>query len=941
MSLNNFCNFASFTRRLSITNNGEIVCVLIARSLFNISAVLRESQKRLSCSTEPQLTFDAKFYVRKMKEQCSKNIFSANSLRQKLHRLHVSPTRDQVTSIFSDIHNPVGAEGCVPSQSTDLPYDPKLEQRVIDEFLASSAVYHEKIRRQISSVECEIASIRESLGRKAEEEIEQQVVILDLRTEVSELFDELQFKKDQCADLKIKHDVVMNDLVKVQDKFSCSSVDLHQGMSSLDGMRRNIIRLLSSNKELVNQQRFMAKQLQLFTLKLKATQTEISKTRGTQQIGLKSPDEHSGLFSQSHEPIHDDYETNFLREITVNGNSGSTACNLYHKLFPTNDIVSTSSADLAHRRSRIIHLLGREFFTNWKDAQTMFSLSEALQHMATLRDIDGAVQFVMSAICKLCECDRASYWVVDRQKGIAWTKVPSYGPSETRLATTKNIKQKSDELEEDDTTEDYHVPQQAKENMTTLMIPVNTGLVGAAFKTGSVLNIADAYGDSRFNRMVDLKTDYRTKSVLCYPIVYHGQVLGVCQCINKISPSASVFSASDIETVKTLGSAMLNVLGSCHAHEESKRLAERRNILVNSIGDIVRRMNNRKDLVLIVRETLRKIFKAHDATIVLVYRDFYAKISIDFDGSISLVESDRDDQSGGLIHACAQQKSPLNIFGRQALAGWKNNLAKVDLDILKTGCLDASSNPSQLQEGDVSVHCVPLVSPSRPDEISAVIQWVCLDRSVIGFGDDGSFDEKNAVHVDMVDRMMKVVGFHIERFWPSKYRLLWTKAKHLQLKIRGMISFSTAGRSPDGETGIHNPLRQKVPAPTNRRIIDLWIKAKNLVLENKLMTKVNKEQPPTSERKRITTQSSAEFIDQMTKERGSLMKRSTVTINPNALEDLLAACNITTSPFAKSKTPSRLDFMSISESHESAMDAIDESSSESESSSDAISIAHE
>ena len=924
----------------------------------------------MDINNKEDIRFDAKFYIRKMREQYNKNLFSANSLRQKLHRLHLSPTHDQVDEIFEGISNIAEVRKGIPRDNIFLPYDPKHEQRVIDDFLASSSVYHEKIRRQISSVECEIASVREALTKKTVEEEEQLVVISDLRTEVSELFAEVQFKKDHCIELKIKHDVVMNDLVRIQDRFSSSAVDVQSGQSSsssLDGMRRNIIRLLTSNKELVSQQRFMSKQLQLFGLKLKATNLEITKSRGVHQIHLptsvgqessvdnQSPsedDKRKGLLSRSNscilnsanfntrsgDSIEDDHEGSFLRETTINVNNGATACNMYHKLFPVlNGDVLSASADLAHRRSRILHLLGREFYANWKDAQVMFSLAEALQHMATLRNIDGAVQFVMSAICRLCECDRASYWVVDKQKGIAWTKVPSFAPATAKAPDT--FRHDDDPNPEEgcdgnpETLGDELAASKPKENpnMTTLMIPVNTGLVGAAFKTGTVLNISDAYGDPRFNRMVDLKTEYRTKSVLCYPIVYHGQVLGVCQCINKISPSASVFSQADIETVKTLGSAMLNVLGSCHAHEESKRLTERRSILVDSICEIVRRMRNRKDLVIVVRDTLRKIFKAHDAAIVLVYKDFYAKISIDFDGSVSLVESDRDDKAGGLIHACCEQKSPLHVFGRGALSSWKHKLAKVDLDILKTGCLDSSANPTLLQEGDVSVHCIPLYSLSRTTEISAVIQWVCLDRSVIGFGDDGSFDERNQIHVDMVNRLMTVVRFHVERFWPSKYRLLWTKAKHLQLKIRGMISFTSAGRTNDTEPEVVHPLLKSTPAPTNRRIIDLWIKAKNGVLENKLLSKISKEETPPGERKRITTQSTADFIDQMSRERGSLMKRSTVTINPNALEELIAASNGVTSPFAKKKLSPKIDRAEVDQT------LFEESSSESDRSSESSS----
>eukprot|EP00757_Euglenozoa_sp_SAG-D1_P012567 gene12566-biopygen3420 len=36
---------------------------------------------------------------------------------------------------------------------------------------------------------------------------------------------------------------------------------------------------------------------------------------------------------------------------------------------------------------------------------------------------------------------------------------------------------------------------------------------------GEIVNIAEAYHDERFNREVDKSTGYRTKSILCMPVV--------------------------------------------------------------------------------------------------------------------------------------------------------------------------------------------------------------------------------------------------------------------------------------------------------------------------------------------------------------------------------------------------------------------------------------
>ena len=43
-------------------------------------------------------------------------------------------------------------------------------------------------------------------------------------------------------------------------------------------------------------------------------------------------------------------------------------------------------------------------------------------------------------------------------------------------------------------------------------------MVGYCFKNKIVINIDDPYSDSRFNKEVDIKTGYRTNSILEVPV---------------------------------------------------------------------------------------------------------------------------------------------------------------------------------------------------------------------------------------------------------------------------------------------------------------------------------------------------------------------------------------------------------------------------------------
>lgn len=52
------------------------------------------------------------------------------------------------------------------------------------------------------------------------------------------------------------------------------------------------------------------------------------------------------------------------------------------------------------------------------------------------------------------------------------------------------------------------------------------GIAGLVARTGITVNIKDAYKDSRFNKEIDQKTGFITRSILCMPIVASSGILG-------------------------------------------------------------------------------------------------------------------------------------------------------------------------------------------------------------------------------------------------------------------------------------------------------------------------------------------------------------------------------------------------------------------------------
>ena len=116
----------------------------------------------------------------------------------------------------------------------------------------------------------------------------------------------------------------------------------------------------------------------------------------------------------------------------------------------------------------------------------------------------------------MADADRASFWKWDRRRSELWT-----------MSAT---------------------------GVDRIVIPDNTGLVGKALKLGRVVVTNDPYSDPDFNKAVDLKTGYRTRSVMVMPVAnINGEFIGAFQIINKLSGDGF----NEAEDVRKLSMAAL------------------------------------------------------------------------------------------------------------------------------------------------------------------------------------------------------------------------------------------------------------------------------------------------------------------------------------------------------------------------------------------------
>ena len=84
-----------------------------------------------------------------------------------------------------------------------------------------------------------------------------------------------------------------------------------------------------------------------------------------------------------------------------------------------------------------------------------------------------------------------------------------------------------------------------------LWIPDNKGIVGEVVQSQRVVQVDDAYADTRFDQSVDRKTGFKTRNLLCVPLFGpQGECIGAFELLNK---TGGGFYSEDVEALEEFG----------------------------------------------------------------------------------------------------------------------------------------------------------------------------------------------------------------------------------------------------------------------------------------------------------------------------------------------------------------------------------------------------
>lgn len=118
-----------------------------------------------------------------------------------------------------------------------------------------------------------------------------------------------------------------------------------------------------------------------------------------------------------------------------------------------------------------------------------------------------------------------------------------------------------------DTGELYSKVAQLKE-VSEIRFPADKGIAGYAVKNSALVNIPDAYKDSRFNPAVDKQTGFKTRNILCAPMLnYKSEAVGVLQVLNK---NRGGFLVEDEALIMALASQAAVAVENAQLHQEQE-----------------------------------------------------------------------------------------------------------------------------------------------------------------------------------------------------------------------------------------------------------------------------------------------------------------------------------------------------------------------------------
>ncbi len=166
--------------------------------------------------------------------------------------------------------------------------------------------------------------------------------------------------------------------------------------------------------------------------------------------------------------------------------------------------------------------------------EELSTLIEITRTITSSLDVDEVVQLTIQQVHNSWNMGASSLWWLDKDK--------------QTLRVISNIGTPSDVL-------------------TAMDVPVGEGFVGYVVETGQWIYTNNASSHPQHYNQIDRMTGFETRSLLCVPLVFRGEVVGAMQFLNKLDGE---FDDLDVERALSIAAAVAIAITNARLFEEAE-----------------------------------------------------------------------------------------------------------------------------------------------------------------------------------------------------------------------------------------------------------------------------------------------------------------------------------------------------------------------------------
>lgn len=200
-----------------------------------------------------------------------------------------------------------------------------------------------------------------------------------------------------------------------------------------------------------------------------------------------------------------------------------------------------------HLNQEQIKSSGPTFSPKSDSDDPLLALLKVGRTIAVETNIDILLKIVAQEIKLALNADRCTVFLLDEEKNELWSKVALGVESQE------------------------------------IRFPSGLGIAGHVASTGETININDVYNDERFNKEIDIQTGYKTRNILCMPIMnMTHQIVGVFQVLNKKDGN---FTQKDEDILLAIGSSAGIALDNASLFDKQQKLILQQKDMFSSFID--------------------------------------------------------------------------------------------------------------------------------------------------------------------------------------------------------------------------------------------------------------------------------------------------------------------------------------------------------------------